>query len=354
MDDQPSITPEYSAEQRDELGRIDYLLGELRRLCERGMVPAETLTAVEAEKQERRGALERLGRAAALFTAARRVAAAAPRNALACVEKGRALAPELFDGWVLTIEYLGRLHEPDTAIAVCREAIEQHGHEPLRGRLSSLEDEKRRRERLATIDEAAARARNALNLGDHEAVIDACRRILEHAPQHGSALAMTVQSLHSLGRLDEAETTCAALWRVLPAEGAQWSQRIRDARVRSAAPAGATREEPKPVAGAELEFLDDPPRPAPTVPTAPPLQWSKITAEFLEDHWQKLILALAVLLIVVSSTVGAALVLGDRLWMAEGKCLLATAYTVMFAGFGHGLARAGVPGVPGGSCGLPR
>ena len=33
--------------------------------------------------------------------------------------------------------------------------------------------------------------------------------------------------------------------------------------------------------------------------------------------------------------------LGDRLWMAEGKCLLATAYTLMFAGFGRGLARWG-------------
>ena len=54
-----------------------------------------------------------------------------------------------------------------------------------------------------------------------------------------------------------------------------------------------------------------------------------------------MILSLAVLLIVVSSTVGAALVLGDRLWMAEGKCLLATAYTLMFAGFGRGLARWG-------------
>ena len=75
-------------------------------------------------------------------------------------------------------------------------------------------------------------------------------------------------------------------------------------------------------------------------PTPSP-RWSEIAGEFLEDHWQKLILSLAVLLIVVSSTVGAALVLGDRLWMAEGKCLLATAYTLMFAGFGHWLSRWG-------------
>ena len=44
MDDRAVIPPEYTPEQREEIGRIDYLLGELRRLCERGMVPPETTT----------------------------------------------------------------------------------------------------------------------------------------------------------------------------------------------------------------------------------------------------------------------------------------------------------------------
>ena len=64
-------------------------------------------------------------------------------------------------------------------------------------------------------------------------------------------------------------------------------------------------------------------------------------AQFLEEHWQKLILCLAVLLIVVSSTVGAGLVLGPLLWSPLGKCTLALIATSLFAAFGVGLVRWG-------------
>src|SRR6478609_7593545 len=113
MDDHPAIPPEYTAEQREELGRMDYLLGELRQLRERGMVPPETVAAVEAEKGERRGEIERVGRAAGLLRAARLAPVTAPRDALALAEKGRALAPERLEGWVLSNELLGRLGELD-------------------------------------------------------------------------------------------------------------------------------------------------------------------------------------------------------------------------------------------------
>jgi hypothetical protein len=103
MDDPPVIPPEYTAEQREEIGRIDYLLGELRRLCERGMVPPETVAAVEAEKGKRRGEIERIGRAAGWVKAARLIPVAAPRDALACAERARALAPELLEGWILSL-----------------------------------------------------------------------------------------------------------------------------------------------------------------------------------------------------------------------------------------------------------
>ena len=46
-------------------------------------------------------------------------------------------------------------------------------------------------------------------------------------------------------------------------------------------------------------------------PVEPAYSWSGVAGEFLLDHWQKLILCMAVLLIVVSSTVGAHLLLGD-------------------------------------------
>ena len=47
------------------------------------------------------------------------------------------------------------------------------------------------------------------------------------------------------------------------------------------------------------------------------------------------------LLIVVSSNVGAYQLLGPKLWSPVGKCLLALVYTAMFAGFGAGLVRWG-------------
>ena len=43
MDDLPPIDPDYSAEQREEIGRIDYLLDELRKLRDRGLVAAEAV-----------------------------------------------------------------------------------------------------------------------------------------------------------------------------------------------------------------------------------------------------------------------------------------------------------------------
>ncbi len=82
-------------------------------------------------------------------------------------------------------------------------------------------------------------------------------------------------------------------------------------------------------------------------PVRPGFSWKGVAGEFLEEHWQKLILCLAVLLIVVSSTVGAHLLLGPRLWSPVGKCSLALVYTLMFAAFearawcGRGGARGG-------------
>src|SRR5208283_2760384 len=73
----------------------------------------------------------------------------------------------------------------------------------------------------------------------------------------------------------------------------------------------------------------------------PSLSWSSVAGEFLLEHWQKLILCMAVLLIVVSSTVGAHLLLGEKLWSPVGKCSLAMMATFMFAALGMVLVRWG-------------
>src|SRR5262249_24195186 len=77
--------------------------------------------------------------------------------------------------------------------------------------------------------------------------------------------------------------------------------------------------------------------------TAPPPRWSwsSFADRVPEAHWQKLIRCLAVLLIVVSSTVGAHLLLGPLLWQPAGKCALALLWTILFAALGAGLIRWG-------------
>ena len=73
----------------------------------------------------------------------------------------------------------------------------------------------------------------------------------------------------------------------------------------------------------------------------PPISWSSFAGEFLKEHSQELLLCLAVLLIVVSSTVGAHLLLGDLLWSPVGKCTLAIVATLLFAAFGAGTLALG-------------
>ena len=100
------------------------------------------------------------------------------------------------------------------------------------------------------------------------------------------------------------------------------------------------RKEPEP------EFAGDGALP-PAVLSASPeprdlaLSWSSVAGEFLLEHWQKLILCMAVLLIVVSSTVGAHLLLGEKLWSPVGKCSLAMVATLLFAALGKVLVRWG-------------
>ncbi len=231
---------------------------------------------------------------------------------------------------------LGRLGEFDRAIAACREAADRHGHAALALRVAGLRSDQEREGRRSAVAAAESRARSAAVGGDREAAIAACREVLDLAPGHTWAITTALGLLVDLGRLDEAERSLAPLQMASRVEADRWAARIRALRERAAVDAGA-----KPAAVPEIAWVGDRDPVPPPAPVAAGPGRSAIARGFLEDHWQKLILGLAVLLILVSSTVGAAMVLGDRLWMAEGKCLLATAYTLMFAGFGRWLARWG-------------
>ena len=344
MNPSPAIEPDYSPAQREELLCIDYLLGELRALQDRGVVTPESVSLVEAEKSSRRAEVERLGWTAGILRAAHALMGSRPREALALADEARAFAPERIDTWTLSAEISGMLGEYGRAIALGREAVDVHGHVALEAKIASYAAQAERRARAAALADGVARARAAISQGGHfETALAAAREVLGYAPLHAEALAISIRSLSALGRLDEAEAALAALRQVRPGEAADWATRIRAQRPQEATEARPASVEVLP---GESDFAADAPRPGkpsvlPLPAWTPTPRWSEIAGEFLEDHWQKLILSLAVLLIVVSSTVGAAVILGDRLWMAEGKCLLATAYTLMFAGFGHWLSRWG-------------
>ena len=148
---------------------------------------------------------------------------------------------------------------------------------------------------------------------------------MAYAQQRSGQLDLALESYETLSRLQPFNKT--------------WSQWIRNIRLRRgmARLSGNTVE----TTAAEGAAGDVSALPAGEITGPSPISWSSFAGEFLEEHWQKLILCLAVLLIVVSSTVGAHLLLGPLLWSAVGKCTLAMVATLLFAAFGAGLIRWG-------------
>ena len=335
MDDATPIEPEYTAAQREELARVNDILAELRTLRDRGLLAEDAFATVESEKGQVRAGIERAGRAAGLIKAARAAMGADSPRAVRLADEARGLAPESRDAWAVATTARKVVGDLDGSIAVCREAVERHGHATLSDRLESLEKERQ------TLQDGRAltAARLALGRDDPEAALAEARAVLARRPDHTESLELSIDSLIRLGRAGDAFAACEALRPLQP---------LRAAARRLAIEAIGREAARPPDAG--IDWIDErspaprrqePPRAEATPEPPPRWRWSTIAGEFLEDHWQKLILSLAVLLIVVSSTVGAAIVLGDRLWRGEEKCLLATAYTLMFAGFGRGLSKWG-------------
>ena len=221
----------------------------------------------------------------------------------------------------LSASLLAGLREFGRAIAVCRDAAELHGHRSLA-------------ERIAEFEAAAERAGRAPRPSPRPSPGPAPRR---------PAATTRRRSPPPRGPPDRAG----------PPEGARDGDRrpprpwpARRGGGSLAPPIVASHPSTRP-GGSSGSGPSGPTRPSPTRPGPPPTPRFSGSArpgrlrprgrpspsclppsprggrrsrrEFLEDHWQKLILGLAVLLIVVSSTVGAALVLGDRLWRPRGN-----------------------------------
>jgi len=310
--------PRLSPREVEELANIAYFVGRIDELRDRGLVAEEAHATIVREAHASRAVIETNGRYLAEREQAHRLKPTDLRAAVAWAGRARRTDPSREPAWALEVEMLHSLGDHAGALAVCEEAA---------GRLPdfALRAEELRSESAARAADPLLTAREAVVRGDDAAVIDLCTVRLADTPDDFDATVLLAFALQRVGRLDEALALYRRLSTLQPenATWRQWSQSVEQ----------------------RLQSRPGTPAPAAAVatpqPATPRLSWSSVAGEFLEDHWQKLILCLAVLLIVVSSNVGAYQLLGPRLWSPVGKCVLALVYTAMFAGLGVGLVRWG-------------
>ena len=339
-----TIEPLLSAGERDELGHLEYHLRQLKELLDRGLIASDSYATVVAESGHRRESIEQQGRYQAAMTRARTLAKSRPGEALEWADRARQIDPSQLDAVMMTIDLSWEVEEDERAIAVGNEAVERFPH--LRQKLDRLlglkaereEARRRKAEQLQQDREILERLEQArIAMDDHRdaEAVAVCRQVLVMRPHQVEALTIAAFALHRLGQLDEALAMYEALHRLQPTVPvwSRWVQSIRT-RLRVERLTGVSPEPASAGDGTTSEAgvgIDEP----------PPFSWSAFAGEFLLEHWQKLILCLAVLLIVVSSTVAAHLLLGPLLWSPAGKCALALVGTMMFVALGTGLIRWG-------------
>ncbi len=349
-----TIEPMLTDGERDELRHLDYLNARVRELLDRGLITSDASTAILDDGRLRRDVIERQGRYKTAIQRARGMARAKPGEALTWAERARELDPSQSEAWLMAVDLLWTMERDNEAVALCARAVERFPHVrqrheslcaqvPERAAARRRKAERERRE-LENSRRMAA-ARDALKLRRDDRAVEICREILAEEPHRIDVLSMAAAALHRLGRMDESLELYQSLVRLQPGNAA-WMERVRSLGSRRQTdgivakrpePAEVVFWEADPDSAPGAEKTPPPPAPAP----APSWSWSSIAAEFLEEHWQKLILCLAVLLIVVSSTVGAHVLLGPLLWLPAGTCAMALVWTIAFAALGWGLIQWG-------------
>jgi len=340
---QEIIEPAYTEAEREELGHLEYLVARLDELRQRGLLAPEAYATVVTESRGRREAIEREGRYQAAIVRARGLAANEQKEALAWAERALEIDPARIDAWKLIVALNWGLGNDEEAIAKSGEAALRFPEledepERLRAEAKKRADLLRRQAEAARVESDVkgwlAQARRALDGGRDGEAIMLCRQVFGVRPDHVDALVVSAYAQQRSGQLDQAIESYQALERLQPANKT-WSQWVRNVQLRRRAER-LTGAAPEAGAGLKVGHKSAAERFDFAVPP-PPISWSRFAGEFLQEHWQKLILCLAVVLIVVSSTVGAHLLLGDLLWSPVGKCALAMVATLLFALFGAGL-----------------
>jgi tetratricopeptide (TPR) repeat protein len=341
------IDPVLSKDERNELSHLEYLSARVKELLDRGLITSESLAAIEADGRQRREAIERHGRYMAAMSQARSLVQRKQREALNWAQRAREIDPARPEPCEMAVDLLWTMERDEEAIALCAEVagIFPHlgrKHDALVTQLASRAESRREKAEQARrgreVSDRLAEAKMAVGDRRDEEAIALCREVLAASPDRLEALQMAAYASQRLGRIDEALELYKSLASLQPTNSV-WPEWARNLQIRrrfegTTGKDGEASTDGHGAADREglLGAFDAPP---------PRWSWSSFAAEFLEEHWQKLILCLAVLLIVVSSTVGAHLLLGPMLWQPAGKCALALIWTILFAALGVGLIRWG-------------
>jgi tetratricopeptide (TPR) repeat protein len=335
MQDIEAIDPRLTPAEREEKGHIAYFLGEWAALHARGLVADDAYQVIDGEHRGRLDAIDRLGRYREAMARAGNLLSLDPPAALGWAEQARQLIPDRAEAWALAIDLHRRLGALEPALTLCQEAAARFAE--LQPRLQQLQRERETaaaaRQHSQNPELLLATMRSAFNDKRYENVVGLANRVLALEPGCEEATVNAAFAYQRLGQLGRALPLYEELHRRDPGNPA-WVEWIENVRERM----GSSRE-PAPPALAPAALAE--PVDIPEVQPAPAFSWASISSEFLLDHWQKLLLCLAVLLIAVSSNIIAYRLLGAELWRPWWQCVLGFMYTTLFAGFGFGLVRWG-------------
>ncbi|MFO0907289.1 MAG: hypothetical protein U0794_02825 [Isosphaeraceae bacterium] len=316
---------------------------ELVTLNRRHLLSDDALATALRELDERRDRVETRLRTQDALDRARTQRLYHPLHALETAESARSLDPDRLETWELVHEILTQLGARDRDQQLRAEWATRFPGRPWLDQ-AVAQAQADASVLPGSVEEALRQVRQALQNGDDDQAIRLCKAYLAEHPEATDLLVHLAFAHRRRGDIAEALTLYERLTTLQP-EVAVWKQWLDHLRARlpevhgtplvSSAPAmesDSSRAAP-PVSSPELPELPQ------SMPTG--VSWSEIAGELLQDHWQKLILCLAVLLIVVSSNVGAYQLLGPVIWSPVGKSILAIVYTSMIAAFGAGLVRWG-------------
>ena len=242
-------------------------------------------------------------------------------------ERARRIDPDRQEAWELEIRLEWQLERDEEAIALCDLAAQRFpaleydagAASPRTARLVRPSGSGRQTTSSKNRSSSGGSSLLAEHCkdGNEPEAISVCEEILSLRPDHIDALA-TAFSSQRAGDLERALGYYERLRRLQPslAIWKDWQKNI-EIRLRTRDRVEQDREQvlladaAATAKGSLIEERGAPPR----------ITWSGIAGEFLQEHWQKLILCLAVLLIVVSSTVGAQLAAGRPALVAGGQVL---------------------------------